>query len=668
MTRRQRFLITVLAVALLGAGSAQAEDVLDLLPDDAPIVIVYDGDQKAMTNTALNAIWNEPGMQEFFAPVWQAARQALGGMAKPHGIDIVALEPLLKSRLAVAVYPPARNARAAALAPPMGAPDIAMAVSSMRFLVVADIGAEGSPERDAVSKAFAKVKGPTQVVGGVSVTRIAESAAYAIKGSSLLFGTGKLVEAALAADMKPLTKSPTYVEMSGQTKMGGAVLGIIVDYRKLLGAAGRVDPDFEKFMKAAGLSDMKALALAWAPKGRGMMTTIFIDTPTGQGFLAALKAPPVDEKMLQLVPKDVQHMCIFNLDTARLYDAVLVMARELAGPDNVDEIDQAIRKAEQATGVKFREELLASLDVGTAVAIQDGGLFLPNITVVQKVRDAKAADEAMGKLLAVASRAANKAVKGLGPGMGPGMGPDFQPQPVPPWPEGGLREAPPVANEPPAGAERGADKPNRVELPPVISSVDFKGVTIKYANVVIVSPAYAIKDGYLYVAASPVELKDFFDSQAKGSIAEKEDWKFVRGQLSLARPQVLGYGEFKEAMKKYYYLLPMVGSLVTALDQVPVKLDVGKLPGAEQFASHLFGMSMAVEVSDTGIRIEQFSPTGSNAPAKWNMQMQMLGSMMPMFYMMQSFGPGMGGPPMGMPPMDMPPMAEPPLAEPPMIQ
>jgi len=147
-----------------------------------------------------------------------------------------------------------------------------------------------------------------------------------------------------------------------------------------------------------------------------------------------------------------------------------------------------------------------------------------------------------------------------------------------------------------------------------IQSTTYKGTTIKYATVAVCSPAYAVKDGYLIAALSPLEVKDFLDVLARGTIAANADWTFVRGELGMSRPQGIYYGEFRHSMKKMYYLLSLAGSLVTALEAVPVTLDVGKLPSPQQFASHLFGAGATWQITDQGMKAQVFSPTGMEAP------------------------------------------------------
>ena len=163
-------------------------DVRDLLPDGAVMTVFYHGDRATMRQTALADLWDEPGMREFFDPVWEAIRTAIRENTKPDRKpgegspepDLLALEPLLRTQTALAIYVnPAPN------------PDPATGDDSVRarrppspkpgFVVVVQVGPEGSTLRDAI------LKGLKPLVGDAKTTEQLVRAIEAGKDHPALF-------------------------------------------------------------------------------------------------------------------------------------------------------------------------------------------------------------------------------------------------------------------------------------------------------------------------------------------------------------------------------------------------------------------------------------------------------------------------------------------------
>lgn len=563
--------------------ASAAGDVRNILPDGPVAVVYFNGDHPDMDKTALSRIWNEPGMKEFFDPVWGAVREAIRKNVRPEqgAPDVLSLEPLLGTQLAVAIYAPAPP-------PPAEAPSGAEMSRARRrprdmpqMIAVVRVGEEGARMRTGVERALAPmVSGAAEESAGAKLTpMMGGMAVYAFKDDLAVVGTPEIVRKALDEKSARLTKSEVYAEIAREAGLGGEVFGAYVDAREVLGLIGHEAREVGMVLGVLGLERMKGLACTWSPHGRGMMTTVYVSTPTDMGVIAGLKAGPVDERLLAMCPKAATTMLAFNLDMVKLYDTATHLAAQFGGA----EVGDAIRQAEDQMGVRIRDELLASLDVGTMVTLTEGGVLLPNITVVQKLKDPAKADAAIGKLLSLGGTLANRMMSQalhIGP-----------------------------RRRSPAEMER-MSAASSAEL----MSTTYKGVTIKYATVAVCSPAYAVKDGYLIAALSPLEVKDFLDVLERGTIAANADWTFVRGQMPMQGPQGIYYGEFRHSMKKLYYLLSTAGSLVTALEAVPVKLDVGKLPSPEQFASHLFGAGGTWQITDTGIKAQVFSPTGGALP------------------------------------------------------
>jgi hypothetical protein len=576
-----------------GAGGSSSggkgADVRGTLPEGAIAVVYFNGDHPDMDDTALSDIWNEPGMKEFFEPVWEGIRELIRThVATERGApDLLAMEPLLKTQMAVALYlmePPAPPAD------PYGDGDRPVRRRSRgpqpAFVAVARVGGDGSPLRKAIIDGLKPLAGdqPVQVIDGVTMTPLMGGMAlYGFKGDLFIAGMQPMVMKAFADDAPKLTASAAFVAMTGQTDLGNEVIGAYFDAQALLKVAPpREAGDIRRVLATLGLERAKGAALTWSPRGKGMATTFHLATPTDTGLVAALTAKPVDEALLKFCPKDVEAMCALNLDMPKLWDGVMNAVSQIE-PRAAGDISEGLAQVESKMGIRIRDDLLASFDEGTLIAITEGGILLPNITLVQKLKNPARADTTLTKLLDLGSREIDKAVNGRHRRRMDDNGDAAGKAPAP------VAEA-------------------------FVQSTTYRGQTIKYANFFLATPAYTIKDGYLIAAASPVEIKDYLDVLDRGTLAANADWQAVRKKLSVTGAQGLYYGDFKKSMKKVYYLLPLLAAMGTTTDQVPMKLDVGLLPGSETIAQHLFGAAGAWVVNKDGITSEVYSPSGTGAP------------------------------------------------------
>ena len=589
MKRAWTLTLALAALGMLtscGNSGDSGVDVRDTLPEGAIAAVYFNGDHPDMDDTALSDIWNEPGMKEFFEPVWEGLRELIRReVATEQGApDLLAMEPLLGTQMAVAFYavkPSATPAGPDVAAPPMRRRNDE---PQPAFVAVVRVGPDGSPLRKAILDGLKPLVGdqPAQQLDGVTMTPLAGGMAlYGFKGDLFIVGMEPVVMKAFDDNAPKLTDSAAFVAMAGQTDLGNEVVGLYFDAQALLKEMPpSVAEDVNPVLATLGLDQAKGAALTWSPRGKGMATTFHLATPTDRGLMAALTAQPVDEALLKFCPKDVEAMCAVNLDMPKLWDGVMNAISQIE-PRAAGDVSEALAEVEKTIGIRIRDDLLASFGEGTLIAITEGGLFLPNITLVQKLKNPARADTTLTKLLDLGSREIDKEVNRR-------------------------------------YRRRMEDNDSGKAPAPVakafVQSTTYRGQTIKYANFFLATPAYTIKDDYLIVAASPVEIKDYLDLLDRGTLSANADWQAVRKKLSVAGAQGLYYGDFRKAMKKVYYVLPFLAALGTATDEVPMTLDVGLLPGRETIAGHLFGAAGAWVVNEDGITSEVYSPIGTEAP------------------------------------------------------
>jgi hypothetical protein len=564
--------------------SATEPDIRDTLPDGAVVTFFYHGDRSAMSGTALVAMWNEPGVRDFFAPVGEALRTLVRDNAEPGQgqPDLLALEPLLRTQVAAAVYLPLPAPQAVGAGP--GSEDHGRAPQP-EFVIVVQAGREGSTVRSALIKGLRPLVSdePTTEQNGVKLTPLMGGAmSYGFQGERFVAASKGMLAKAFDEKAAKVTASATWKALAAESDLGREVIGITLDVPQLLAAMPAPNTaEATKVLSAFGLAGIKGAVLTWAPRGQGMAATLYTATSTDFGLLAALKSGPVDEELMARCPMNAETVLAANVDPPKLYDGVMSVITQLATSRDLTEVHQAIGRAEATVGFKIRDELLASLDAGTLITFTEGGFLLPNITWIQKVKDEAKADEAMEKLLNVVSAEVDRQLSSgwrqwLGFSLGRSSG-------------------------------RGAA--------PGLMTTTHRGVKIKYANVLLATPAYAIRDGCLMLAVSPLELKDMLDrAPAAGSILDHPDFREVCSRLTTAAPQALYYGNSKGTLKRSYYLLPTLGSICSSVPQLKMKLDVGKLPSSDQIGRHLFGAAGSWQVTSGGIKLECYSPTGTPIP------------------------------------------------------
>jgi prepilin-type processing-associated H-X9-DG protein len=278
------------------------------------------------------------------------------------------------------------------------------------------------------------------------------------------FGNEPAVDAMFA---KPpadgLDKSPKFVEAMKQVNPDPTIAGY-VDVEALIAA---VDDGIGKMAdaktmerwtstkKSLGLNEFKRMVLASGFDGADWTDEQFVSTTGTDGLAAMFEAKPLDPEILAVVPKSADRMGAFQFDLGALVTELRKTASDF-DPQVAEQIDDTVAKINDQAGLDIQKDLLDHLGSQwvdyTDRAVGGGGMA--GIVVVNKLKDPAEFDAGMTKL--------SEKLNGI------------------------------IAEQ--------MHEPN-VHIEFKSEVVD--GVTLHYFAIPLVTPCWAVKDGYLFMGLYP---------------------------------------------------------------------------------------------------------------------------------------------------------------------
>ena len=265
--------------------------------------------------------------------------------------------------------------------------------------------------------------------------------------------------------LESLATNPKFTAAMAQCKPDGAAMVGYVDAEAVVAAAddgvqrsGDRDAadNWPKVRDVLGLNGFRRVALTAGFDGKDWVERTFAST-NGQhdGLLALLDARPLDADLLAVVPRSADRVAATRLDLAAGFDAVHDAIGKFS-PDAAAKADEQIQKVNGQAGLDVRRDLLGSLG-DQWVAYSDrsiGGSSITGSVLVNRLRDPARCDSALTQL----SRRLNFLIA------------------------------------------RKLDHPD-IEIRFLESTAG--GTTLHYLAVPLITPTWAVKDGYLYVGLYP---------------------------------------------------------------------------------------------------------------------------------------------------------------------
>ncbi len=244
---------------------------------------------------------------------------------------------------------------------------------------------------------------------------------------------------------------------------------------------------------ALGLRGIQRVGYTGGFDGQDWSERAFVAAPAPRkGVASLLDRSPLEEQTLRLIPKDATYAVAGRADLAGLLRNVLD-GIQAADPDARQRVEEGLSQMRQVLGMDIQADLLEPLGdqwvMYTASSVGGNGLL--GHTLVNRADDAARVDESMWKLAQLATAVIAQQIN---------------------------------------------DDDVRIEF----RQMEADGGKVQYLAIPLVSPAWTVRNGNLYVGLYPqvVVSAAAYDSQASGSILDNPTYRAVMTRLDA--PQVSG--------------------------------------------------------------------------------------------------------------------------------
>ena len=247
-----------------------------------------------------------------------------------------------------------------------------------------------------------------------------------------------------------------------------------------------------KARAALGLNGLRRAILTAGFDGKDWTEQAYVSTDgSNTGILTLFKAEPLDAAALAVVPKTADSFSAARIDVAGLIDHLREFADGADPEHGADQFDQAVKQLDQMAGMDVRKDVLAAVG-DTWVSYTDktvGGPGMLGTVLVNKLRDPAKFDASM---TALARRATAMIAQQM----------------------------------------RRSRDTAKVEVQFRETTLT-DGVTLHYLAVPVVSPAWAVKNGFLYVGLYPQTVSAAIESADRRgpSIADRPEYAAVMKRL-----------------------------------------------------------------------------------------------------------------------------------------
>ncbi|MFN4257979.1 MAG: hypothetical protein ACK4RK_01680 [Gemmataceae bacterium] len=310
-----------------------------------------------------------------------------------------------------------------------------------------------------------------------------------------------------------------------------------VDLASLVKLVEPLSPEAAKAIDDLGLSDLQAIQMYLGYDGPALRTLVAIDAPQPRkGLVKLLTGKPFNVDNLPPMPPEITSFTATQLDLGTLYDVVLETVQRMAPPAEKENIQQQIAAINQMVGIDLRSELLGSLGNRVVMYNSKSAVWFLGLTAFIEVKDEAKLRKALTQLA------------------------------------------------------RFGEKMSQGKMSVRTSNYHNVSLTSVYYDEesFLVTPTFAIHDGWLVVGLYPQTVQDYILRQ-KGEIpawvpdaAMKQALnrlpkEFTSVAMSDPRPGILSLGGW----------VPLIGAAL-ASNQPDLKFDVSLIPNSYAVARHLF--------------------------------------------------------------------------------
>ena len=395
----------------------------------------------------------------------------------------------------------------------------------------------------------AKLKPMVQMAGGMVQLQRVNGATVVFMGGMTptlegIFG-GKSEPAALTGQ-KDFAAAIAHVQKGAALTFYANAPALV----KLGDDASAMDPDAQQhwppIRDALNLKALTQTAFTCGFDGNDWMTQGFVgSTGTDRGLTMLLGGKPLAKESLKVVPADATWMAAGTMDLAAVFAEVKNVAGKVS-PDGDEQMKEGLSNVNEAAGVDVEKDVIDTLGsewVGYS-SPSIGGSGLMGMVMVNTLKDAPRLEKAIGTLEAKATEALAQQQNGRPGFMGPEIG---------------------------------------------IHHASMSGLDVHYIPLFIVSPAWCVHGGKLFIATTPQTIPtavEQADSKGK-SILDSEKFTGVLKRLGGEIGQVssLQYVDLPRTAPDSYQFLGQIMAVAETLggEDVPPTL----LPGLSKLLPEL---------------------------------------------------------------------------------
>ena len=372
----------------------------------------------------------------------------------------------------------------------------------------------------------------------------------------------------------PIGPTRTFANALAQVQSDSTSI-LYIDLEKALALidefSGVADPSGrEKWMKvrdALGLNGLKRIIATTGFDGKDFASQSFIEAPAPhKGITTLLDVQPVPDEMLKLVPQDASTVFASSVaDPAKVIDTIRTAAAEI-DPRVKQGVDQGLGVVSMFVGKNLQTEILAPLGKSWVIynSPSVAGRGITGYVLVNKPEDPKKAEQGINALAIAICNAINS-------------------------------------------------QTNSRDVSIALRQTKIGDLNISYIGIPIVTPAWAVKDGNLYVALYPQNVaaaaRAAASSQNGKSILDNPEFVAMRKRLNVEKPASLSYIDMRPtAADTYQMLIALARAGLGMADLTGVRAPEPVLPPLDVVLENLAPAGSAGFVDEAGWHSRTISP------------------------------------------------------------
>lgn len=319
-----------------------------------------------------------------------------------------------------------------------------------------------------------------------------------------------------------------------------------------------------KVRDATGFRDLHNLVWTSGFDGKSWADQAFIAAPAPRhGLLALCDAAPVSDEALKSIPQSATLAGAGSVDGAKVLDTIRQVAREV-DPQAGDMLDQVLKQASDTVGLSIEDDLLKALGDEWVYYTdpRTGGRGQLGVVVVNKLKDARKAEQSLSKLETFANEQFREQLK----------------------------------ND---------------DVKVSFQTTQHDGLTIHYLATPLLTPSWAIHEGNLYVALFPQVVAAAADEagRAKGkSILDNKDFVALREHLGVEKATGLQFMDLPRTAPDAYAEWLMVSRASGFADLFGIKSPAMLAPPLSKLLPQLEAAGSASWVDQEGWHAKALSP------------------------------------------------------------